>query len=113
MDSTVIFFIIFMFHPFPYRWGLNLDLNGFGSITSHLSDPENCEFDTNLCRFALFLHVTPLPSPTLGVLAMSYTQQKFYLKVSHMCIKFGLNCFMPGLHYSSPVAQRVDPVQCC
>ena len=65
--SMVILDILFFTpsHP-PWRWGLNLDLNGTGSIIIHLSDPESYAFDTNIGRFR---HVTPFPH--LGVQGVS------------------------------------------
>ena len=55
------------FPPFPCPKGLNLVLNDIRTVYIHIKEPKNCEFNTNIGRLQLFLHVISceLQTPTV------------------------------------------------
>ena len=66
MDSTpltVILGYLYMSHLSTSTLGILVDaLKGHGIITVHLSDPENCGFDTNTAHLQVF-YMSPSPKP--------------------------------------------------
>ena len=49
-----------------------MNLKDMKTVTIHLSAPVNCEFDTNIGCFRLFLNVPPVPMHFLGGLCTPY-----------------------------------------
>ena len=83
------FTTVFVFHSFsaPVKIRFfNLILNSIGSITIHLSDTDNHEFDTNVSSFILFLSRLPSNPPSHIVINIC---TKFERNYSRSC-RFGL-----------------------
>ena len=110
MDSGLISVIlnILFFTPSHLTCRLNLCLNGIGSVTIHLSNPENYDFDANIGRFQLYLHVTPFPS--LGVLEVlspiffadtkSYYVYQVWMKLLQVFQRYAGKCINTHIHFS-------------